>query len=128
MTTITKEATSKTPYVSFDANKGLIEIKGRVIPENCDLLFQPLLDWLDQYKANPHEQTTVNFGLDYFNTSSAKYILDIFKKIEQLYKDGNKVIVTWTCENGDIDMIEAGEDYQLMVQVPMRIIEKAELN
>ena len=75
--------TQKTPTVNFNSN-GVIEIKGRSIPENSIEFYKPLVDWLDVYSSKPQVITEVNVQLEYFNTSSSKCILDVFKKLEGL--------------------------------------------
>ncbi len=123
METIIREGTPKTPYVKLDGEKGLIEIKGRSIPENSVEFYKPLIDWLDKYGNVPLEVTNVNIQLEYFNTSSSKCILDIFKKLELICKKGSKVQINWYYEEDDEDMFEAGEDYQSIINIPFSMIE-----
>jgi hypothetical protein len=117
------EGTSKTPNVKFDANQGLIEIKGRSIPENSIEFYKPMVDWLDKYSKSPKSQTKVNVQLEYFNTSSSKCILDVFKKLETIHKANNQVQINWYYEEDDEDMLEAGEDYESIIRVPFKMIE-----
>lgn len=126
METIIREGSPKTPYVRLDGEKGLIEIKGRSIPENSVEFYKPLIDWLDKYGTSPLESTDVNVQLEYFNTSSSKCILDIFKKLELIYKKGSKVQINWYYEEDDEDMFEAGEDYQSIINIPFSMIEMEE--
>ncbi|HEX2934013.1 MAG TPA: DUF1987 domain-containing protein [Bacteroidales bacterium] len=117
------EGTSKTPNVKFDANEGLMEIKGRSIPENSIEFYKPMVDWLDKYAKTPKSQTRVNIQLEYFNTSSSKCILDVFKKLEAIHKANNQVQINWYYEEDDEDMLEAGEDYESIIRVPFKMIE-----
>jgi hypothetical protein len=117
------EGTAKTPTVKFDAKQGLIEIKGRSIPENSIEFYKPLVDWLDSYAKEPQKQTKVNIQLEYFNTSSSKCILDVFKKLEAIHKASNEVVINWYYEEDDEDMLEAGEDYESIIRVPFKMIE-----
>jgi hypothetical protein len=117
------EGTSKTPSVKFDPNIGLIEIKGRSIPENSIEFYKPMVDWLDLYAQNPKHQTKVNIQLEYFNTSSSKCILDVFKKLELIHKANHEVIINWYYEEDDEDMLEAGEDYESIIRIPFKMIE-----
>jgi hypothetical protein len=126
METIIREGTPKTPYIRFDGEKGLVEIKGRSIPENSIEFYKPLIDWLEKYGAQPSEETSVNIQLEYFNTSSSKCILDIFKKLELIYKKGSPVEINWYYEEDDEDMFEAGEDYQSIINIPFKMIEMEE--
>jgi hypothetical protein len=117
------EGTSKTPSVKFDSGEGVFEIKGRSIPENSVEFYKPLVDWLDGYKETPLQKTVVDIKLEYFNTSSSKCILDVFKKLESIHKAKNEVEVNWYYEEDDEDMLEAGEDYESIIRVPFKMIE-----
>ena len=117
------EGTPKTPSVKFDAATGILEIKGRSIPENSIEFYKPLVDWLDKYSEDPVSQTVVNIHLEYFNTSSSKCILDVFKKLELIHKAKNDVVVNWYYEEDDEDMLEAGEDYESIIRIPFKMIE-----
>ncbi|MBN2664310.1 MAG: DUF1987 domain-containing protein [Bacteroidales bacterium] len=116
--------TAKTPSILFDAQSGVLEIKGRSIPENAIDFFKPLVDWLDEYSKETKSVTKANIQLEYFNTSSSKCILDIFKKLETINKqDNSEVVINWYYEEDDEDMLEAGEDYQSILKIPFKMIE-----
>lgn len=117
------EGTQKTPTISFDPQKGQLEIKGRSIPENSIEFYKPLVDWLEEYSEEASENTTVNVHLEYFNTSSSKCILDVFKKLEAIHKNNNAVLINWYYEEDDEDMLEAGEDYESIIRVPFKMNE-----
>ncbi len=118
------EGTPKTPTVQFDAAQGLLEIKGRSIPENSIEFYKPLMDWIESYAKGAKPNTTVNVQLEYFNTSSSKCILDLFKKLEAI---NNEIVVNWYYEEDDEDMLEAGEDYDAIINIPFRMIEIEEI-
>ena len=86
MDKITIEGTSKTPTIIFDSETGLLELKGRSIPENSIEFYKPVVESLDKYAIDPQDKTSVNIHLEYFNTSSSKCILDLFKKLEAIHK------------------------------------------
>lgn len=127
MENIIIEGSSKTPHVEFDAGSGKLLIKGRSIPENSIEFYKPLIDWLDNYASGANGSTTVNIQLEYFNTSSSKCILDVFKRLELIRKDGKEVVVKWHYEVDDEDMLEAGEDYQAIIDLPFEMIEIEEV-
>ena len=120
------EGTAKTPTVKFNGQEGVIEIKGRSIPENSIEFYKPLVEWLEEYSKTPLDLTQVNVQLEYFNTSSSKCILDVFKKLEAIHKSSNEVIINWYYEEDDEDMLEAGEDYESIIRVPFKMIELVE--
>jgi hypothetical protein len=118
------QGTAKTPSILFDAETGILEIKGRSIPENAIGFFKPLVDWLEEYSKEAKSLTQANIQLEYFNTSSSKCILDIFKKLEGINKqDDKEVVINWYYEEDDEDMLEAGEDYQSILKIPFKMIE-----
>ncbi len=125
METLTILGTPKTPTVEMNVDSGIIEIKGRSIPENSIDFYRPIVEWIDQYANSAAPETKVNIQLEYFNTSSSKCILDVFKKLEQVFKkNGDKgVVINWFYEEDDEDMLEAGEDYQSILKIPFKMIE-----
>lgn len=124
MPDINQAATSKTPAVKFIAAEGHLEIKGRSIPENSLEFYKPLIEWVEAYSSQSKEDTNVHIQLEYFNTSSSKCLLDLFKKLEAI---GNKVTIHWYYEQDDEDMLEAGEDYEAIISLPFKMIETEEL-
>jgi hypothetical protein len=125
MEIISIEGTPKTPTITFDTGKGFLEIKGRSIPENSIEFYKPVVDWLEKYMLKPQTSTNVKIQLEYFNTSSSKCILDVFKKLEAINKAGSDVIINWYYEEDDEDMLEAGEDYQAIINVPFKMVQIA---
>ncbi len=117
------EGSPKTPTIEFDYQNGSILIQGRSIPENSIEFYKPLVDVLDDYTNEPKEKTSVNIKLEYFNTSSSKCILDIFKKLEKVKNSGSETVINWYYETDDEDMLEAGEDYQAIINIPFKMIE-----
>lgn len=126
MEKLTIAATPKTPAINFDHQKGQLEIKGRCIPENSIEFYKPLVQSLEEYANSPKATTNANVHLEYFNTSSSKCILDIFKKLEAIHKGGSQMVITWFYEQDDEDMREAGEDYQAIINVPFKMVEVPE--
>ncbi len=127
MEKITVEATPKTPYLKLDTQSKTIIIKGRSIPENSVQFYTPVLNALDTWIAEKtKDKITISVQLEYFNTSSSKCILDIFKKLQELNKNGAQVDVTWLYEKDDEDMMEAGQDYQTIVGIPFKMVEVEE--
>lgn len=108
----------KTPAIVLDP-AGLIEMKGKSIPENTAEFYQPVYEWLDQYALTPQPVTRLLINFEYFNTSSSKCLLDIFRKLEAIHVSGkSSVAVSWIYDEDDEDMMETGEDYKSMVKIP----------
>jgi len=127
MENLNLEGSAKTPTVKFDAENGVLELKGRSIPENSIEFYKPLNDWIDNYGESPKSNTIVDIKLEYFNTSSSKCILDLFKQLEKLNNKDTDVNINWYFEEDDEDMEEAGEDYQAIIDLPFKMIEVEEI-
>ncbi|HLV42930.1 MAG TPA: DUF1987 domain-containing protein [Brumimicrobium sp.] len=127
MENINLEGTPKTPSVSFNANEGRLELRGRSIPENSVEFYKPINLWIEEYAKSPKEITVFDVKLEYFNTSSSKCILDVFKLLEEINGNGTEVKVNWYFEEDDEDMEEAGEDYQAIIPLPFTMIEVEEI-
>ena len=124
MEPISIEGTTKTPTVKFDAGTGKIEIKGRSIPENSIEFYKPLVDWLEEYAKGPLDKTSVNVQLEYFNTSSSKILLRIFKTLEKVQLKNKQIEINWHFEEDDLDMKECGQDFSAMLNIPFTLIEE----
>lgn len=120
------EGSNITPNVNFNVETGVLELKGRSIPENSLDFYQPLYSWLDEYANKPAAKTVVNVHLDYFNTSSSKCILDILKRIDKIDEKGHDVLIKWYYDESDEDMMESGEDYMDLLDAPFELIDLKE--
>lgn len=117
------EGSPKTPTIKFNPEEGKLLIQGRSIPENSIDFYKPLVDSLEEYAGDTKEATKVDIVLEYFNTSSSKCILDVFKKLERINEAVGGVTVNWHYEEDDEDMLEAGEDYQAIINIPFKMVE-----
>ena len=119
MNDIQFEGTSKTPAVSFTSDPLEINLSGRSIPENSIEFYRPLLSWVDDNCQENGRDLQVNIKLEYFNTRSSKCLMDLLKRLES---SKVKARVNWYYEEDDEDMLEAGEDYDAIVDLPFRLV------
>lgn len=117
------EATAHTPLISLDANTGVMEIKGRSIPDDPEVFWGVILEWFDGYMRNPAKETLVKIDLEYFNITSSKRILFLLYKLNELVDNGLSAKVQWFYRKSDEDMYEVGQDYAFMVRVPFEFNE-----
>jgi len=117
------EPTRVTPLVNFDPDEGLLEIKGRSSPENSILVYQKIIDNLDQYIQSDLTDFKANFSFEYFNTSSSKCLFDVFKRLSRIEESGKGLTINWYYEEDDEDMMEAGEDYADLLDLEFNFLE-----
>ncbi len=111
------------PKIEFDSENKVFEISGRSLPENAIGFYEPLLQWLDQYSANPVDVTIVNFKLEYFNTSSAKQLAKILLLLEKLSEKGHKIVINWHYQKEDTDMYASGNRFSKLISLNFSFIE-----
>jgi len=109
-------ATYKTPLVDLRRD-GQMLIKGRSIPENGYIFYQPIFQWIEEYGTRPSLKNVLDIQLEYINTISSKCILDIFKGLEKVKKKGVEVLVNWHYKDEYTDMLQAGEDYDSIINI-----------
>jgi hypothetical protein len=122
MEVINIKGTEDTPSVILDKDNGIFEISGRSLPEDVNMFFEPIMDWIDEYAEEPLPVTVFDFKLEYFNTASSKVILDILLKFEEIIESGKEVLVKWHYHEDEEDMLEAGEEYADIVEIPFEYI------
>lgn len=112
------EATVDTPGIILDPVNNLFEITGKSYPEDTKEFYQDVLTWMDAYVTSPNIKTNFVFKLKYFNSSSYKPIFDILAKLEVIKNKKAEVKVEWHYKNGDSDMLEAGEEFADLFELP----------
>ena len=116
------EGTEDTPKIVFDPESGVYEISGRSLPEDVVSFYEPVLNWLDDLEASPIPGVEFVFKLEYFNTASSKLILDILLKLDDIYQAESNMTVKWYYFEMDEDLMEAGEEYAELVEVPVDLV------
>jgi len=104
------ESTKYTPEINLDAEKGLIQIKGKSYPENTFEFYAPVIEWVKKYFENPKEETIVEMEIIYFNSSSSKLFFDLFDILDEK-KDEHKIIIKWIYDKENENAEEAGADF-----------------
>jgi len=125
------EPSSSTPRVVLDPSSNRFEISGESRPPDVADFYGEILKWLNDYESyslkmpEPSlEQFIVDLDFEYFNSSSAKYILDFCKKISGMHARGAKVGIRWFYEKGDSDMLEVGQVMSKTVKLPFEFMRK----
>lgn len=116
------EATEDTPKVILNKDKGEFEISGRSLPEDVNTFYDSVIQWIEDYSESPNPRTIFKFRFTYFNTASSKIILDVLTIFEEMVENKHDVLVRWYYPEADEDMLEAGEEFSEMVEVPFEFI------
>ncbi len=116
------ESTEDSPQIVLDRESNILEISGRSLPEDVNTFYEPMMSLIEEYAKNPLDVTVFSFKFTYFNTASSKIILDILTRFEEMIEEGHEVMVRWHYSEEDEDMMEAGEEYSEMVDVPFEMV------
>jgi hypothetical protein len=122
MDTLNIKGTAETPNVIFDPANNHFEISGKSLPEDVKEFYNPLLKWFKVYAETPNAATTLKVKMEYFNTASSKMILELFELLNEMHVDGKTVTIEWYYQEDDEDMMDAGNDYADMLEVPFKMI------
>jgi hypothetical protein len=124
------EKTDSSPRVILDPDKNVFEISGESRPPDVSTFYGEVLRWWDDYSLHllksqdSARPAVVNFDLEYFNSSSAKYILDFCKQVALVRSKGKSIEVTWKYEEDDVDMLEAGREMSRIAKLPFEFVKK----
>lgn len=116
------EETRKTPEVKLDP-KGSLRFEGRSIPEDASLFYEQIIEWIRQYIPGAYNTTTIHVALEYLNSGTSKYMLQILKLLKDPPRNDHKLIVNWYYEEGDDDILERGEYYESILGIKINYIE-----
>lgn len=105
-------ATGRTPEVDFDFVSGALRLRGEAYPDDVATFFGPIFAALRDYLARPGD-SPVRFDMEllYFNSSSAKALMNLFQMLETAAAAGRAISVSWFYEEDDESMQELGEDF-----------------
>jgi SiaC family regulatory phosphoprotein/Family of unknown function (DUF6272) len=124
------DQTASSPKVVLDPEKRVFEISGESRPPDVGSFYSEILMWMDDYSGQllksqeSREPVVFNFDFEYFNSSSAKYILDFCKQIASVRSKGKDIDVKWHYEDDDMDMLEVGREMSRMAKLPFEFVQK----
>ena len=126
-------ATKVTPGIILDAYNDNFEISGISRPENVREFYYPVINWLHEFenevldkkvlKFDKKHPLNFNLKMNYFNSSSAKFLYDVMSELVRFHKKGHIIRILWHFEVEDEDMKYAGDEMSELLDVPFQFIE-----
>lgn len=106
-----REKTNSTPYILIDEAQSLMRFQGESFHENVPEFFSEIVEWLQGYLSGDCSAFTFDCELKYFNSSTAKLLLNMLMMMDAAGQSGKAITVNWiTTEDNEIN-IECGEDF-----------------
>lgn len=118
METLLIDGTEETPQVEFNTETSVYSISGRSLPEDATKFYDQLVDWVKAFSEKPKSEFTLNINLDYFNSSSAKQLVELMILLEALDKKDCKVKIIWLYEEEDELMETRGKEIESIIDLP----------
>jgi hypothetical protein len=115
--------TFNSPEIEFIAGTGELSMEGRSIPEDPGEFFERLIDWINEYFVSPADKTEMSIKLEYINSGSSKYMLEMLRIMKINHDAGKDVKILWYFEEGDESIEELGVHYEQTIQIPFEHIE-----
>jgi len=118
-----------TPAVILDHEAGIYSVKGESRPQDAVEFYGQIITWMNDLsehmipEAGRKDPVTFDFSFAYFNSGSAKCILDICKILSRIRTHAVETRVRWYYEKDDTDMLEAGNEMSHIVKFPFEYIE-----
>lgn len=125
--------TVDSPEVILDHQKNIFRISGESRPENAKLFYDVIINWLAAYekhlfwmKGEFEKKTSIKFEfyLEYFNSTSAKFILDIFKFIDEMQKKDSDIVIYWYYDEIDEDILDSGRELLSLANMQAVFVKK----
>jgi len=126
MESLSINKTASTPSVSYNTEANTFSIIGRSYPENARDFYIPIIKWINENYLQITSPFVLEINLEYYNTASSKFILEILHKFEELYTVKNiDAKIIWQYLQNDDDMKDAGKEYMQIVKMPFEFAEIA---
>ena len=126
--------TPTSPEICFSPEERIFFIRGISSPEDVRGTYYPVIEWFRNYIDSLLEGNSNHYSnnaplkfqvdLEYFNSSSAKFLYDIFLELKRLISNRVPVIVEWIYDEEDTDMKEAGSDIAFLIEMEFTYIPK----
>jgi len=105
------EKTGSTPRILIDEEKKYMKIEGESYHENVIEFFRVITDWLENHFEAVCDGFVFDCEMVYFNSSTAKLLLNMLLHMDDCAEDGKIITVNWIATADNDIMIECGEDF-----------------
>jgi hypothetical protein len=132
------EPTNSTPEIYFSPEENKFSIRGTSSPEDVRALYYPVIEWMKIFVDDVMDGEFPSFNngnpikfqtdLSYFNSSSAKFLFDIFTELKRIVDINTPIIVEWIYDPEDPDQKEAGNDIAMLVGMEFTFVPKTVRN
>lgn len=124
MITLIKE-TLFTPSVKILNDEHKIVISGQSRLEDPSPFYEELSLLLDKSINEFKTHISIDFSLNYLNSSSSKWLFHILKGIQSRFQGKKLITINWFFDEDDESILEAGEVFQSLLSLPFNLYENS---
>jgi hypothetical protein len=106
----------------LDAQNSIFSFEGKSFPEDSKQFFQPIINWLEDYKWEEPKKLNIFCNIYYLSSSSTISFKQILSKLKELESQGAEVIILWHYDDDDDDILKTGQDYMKLLNLPFKFI------
>ncbi len=110
MNELSLEQTPKTPQIDLNHLTGDLLLYGKSIPENAAKIYEPVLNWIEEYIKEARPVTNLRLNLEYFNTASTIWFTKILKALLRIKEADYVIILHLFLPVEDFDEIDDFDD------------------
>lgn len=104
------DATARTPKIQLDAQAQSLLLAGESYPEDVTLFYGDLSEKLAAFLATKPDALTAEIKLTYFNSSSARALMELMDQLDSAANTGINITIRWYCDPDDDITQEFAED------------------
>jgi len=112
-----------TPSVKVLTDEHRIVISGQSKLEDPAPFYEKLIVVMDDSINEFKTHASIDFFLNYLNSSSSKWLFHILKGIQVKFQGKKIITINWYFDEDDDSMLEAGEVFQSLLSLPFNLIE-----
>lgn len=126
------EPTEISPKVIFDTKNKRFELSGISRPEDVVAFYESVIFKIENFVSQSLKNESILknltfdliFDLNYINSASSKYILQILDLFKRLKVKGARINCTWYYEDIDDQILEDGEDLSDVIRMEFNFLER----
>jgi hypothetical protein len=128
--------TINSPEIILSPEENIFSISGISSPEDVRRIYYPVFEWIKEFMDevisgksgntiyNEDSPFRLRIDLMYFNSSSAKFLFDIFVELKRFGPARIPFDIEWVYDKEDTDLREAGEDIASIAEMDFSFIAK----
>ena len=110
MSSFSQKATARTPEILLNADAGTLVLSGESYPEDVTAFYSTLSDAITAFFDSSERAFDVSIKLTYFNSSSARSLMELLDLLDNAAGQGRQVSVQWYCDAEDDITREFAQD------------------